>query len=39
MRGSVYKRAEAVARLILGDAEPTAELSANKPLTNAPLAD
>jgi hypothetical protein len=31
--------AEVVARLILGDAEPTAELSANKPLANDPLAD
>jgi integrase len=31
--------AETVARLILGDGEPTADLSANKPLANGQLAD
>ena len=31
--------AETVARLILGDGEPTAELSANKPLATGPPAD
>jgi integrase len=31
--------AETVARLILGDGEPVADLSANKPLANGPPAD
>jgi hypothetical protein len=31
--------AETVARLILGDAEPVTNLSANKPLATGPLTD